>query len=127
MCDKIVVINQGKIVADDTEENLSKNLVNNNKISVKIDGPADEVKKVVSSIAGVKTIDMTSKETDEFCKFSIESEEGIDIRRELFKRVSERSWYIMELKTSDMSLEDIFLRLTVGESISAVKRNGGNE
>ncbi len=127
VCDKIVVINQGKIVADDTEENLSKNLVNNNKISVKIDGPADEVKKVVSSIAGVKTVDMTSKETDEFCKFSIESEEGIDIRRELFKRVSERSWYIMELKTSDMSLEDIFLRLTVGESISAVKRNGGNE
>lgn len=127
VCDKIVVINQGKIVADDTEENLSKNLVNNNKISVKIDGPADEVKKVVSSIAGVKTVDMTSKETYEFCKFSIESEEGIDIRRELFKRVSERSWYIMELKTSDMSLEDIFLRLTVGESIPAVQRNGGYE
>ena len=127
VCDKIVVINQGKIVADDTEENLSKNLVNNNKISVKIDGPFDEVEKVISSIVGVKVVSMTSKDTDEFCEFSIESEEGVDIRRELFKRISERSWYIMELKTSDMSLEDIFLRLTVGESIPAVQRNGGNE
>lgn len=127
VCDKIVVINQGKIVADDTEENLSKNLVNNNKISVKIDGPFDEVEKVISSIVGVKAVNMTSKDTDEFCEFSIESEEGVDIRRELFKRISERSWYIMELKTSDMSLEDIFLRLTVGESIPAVQRNGGNE
>ncbi len=127
VCDKIVVINQGKIVADDTEENLSKNLVNSNKIMVKIDGPSDEVQKVIGSIAGIKTVEMISKETDEFCEFSIESEDGVDIRRELFKRISERSWYIMELKTSDMSLEDIFLRLTVGESIPAVKRNGGNE
>lgn len=127
VCDKIVVINQGKIVADDTEENLSKNLVSSNKISVKIDGPSDEVQKVISSIAGIKTVDMISKETDEFCEFSIESEDGVDIRRELFKRISERSWYIMELKTSDMSLEDIFLRLTVGESVPAVKRNGGIE
>ena len=127
VCDKIVVINQGKIVADDTEENLSKNLVNNNKISVKIDGPFDEVEKVISSIVGVKAVSITSKDTDEFCGFSIESEEGVDIRRELFKRISERSWYIMELKTSDMSLEDIFLRLTVGESIPAVQRNGGYE
>lgn len=125
VCDKIVVINQGKIVADDTEENLSKSLINNNKISVKIDGPASEAEKVISSISGVKTVGLTSKETDDFCEFSIESEEGIDIRHELFNRIAERNWYIMELKTSDMSLEDIFLRLTVGESIPAVKNYGG--
>lgn len=125
VCDKIVVINQGKIVADDTEENLSKSLINNNKISVKIDGPASEAEKVISSISGVKTVELTSKETDDFCEFSIESEEGIDIRHELFNRIAERNWCIMELKTSDMSLEDIFLRLTVGESIPAVKNYGG--
>lgn len=125
VCDKIVVINQGKIVADDTEENLSKSLINNNKISVKIDGPASETEKVISSISGVKTVKLTSKETDDFCEFSIESEEGIDIRHELFNRIAERNWCIMELKTSDMSLEDIFLRLTVGESIPAVKNYGG--
>lgn len=125
VCDKIVVINQGKIVADDTEENLSKNLINTNKISVKIDGPSSEVEKVIDSISGIKTVELTSKETDTFCEFSIESEDGVDIRRELFKRIAERSWCIMELKTSDMSLEDIFLKLTVGESIPAVKNYGG--
>lgn len=125
VCDKIVVINQGKIVADDTEENLSRNLVNNNKISVKIDGPSSEVEKVISSISDVKIIELTSKETDDFCEFSIESNEGADIRRELFKRIAERNWCIMELKTSDMSLEDIFLKLTVGESVPTVKKYGG--
>lgn len=125
VCDKIVVINQGKIVADDTEENLSKNLINTNKISVKIDGPSSEVEKVIDSISGIKTVELTSKETDTFCEFSIESEDGVDIRRELFKRIAERSWCIMELKTSDMSLEDIFLKLTVGENIPAVKNYGG--
>lgn len=125
VCDKIVVINQGRIVADDTEENLSKNLINTNKISVKIDGPSGEVEKVIGSIFGIKTVELTSKETDAFCEFSIESEDGVDIRRELFKRIAERSWCIMELKTSDMSLEDIFLKLTVGESVPAVKRFGG--
>ncbi len=125
VCNKIVVINQGKIVADDTEENLSKNLENSNKIQVKIDGPEDEVVKVVSSIAGIKNAEITSKDSDEFCKVLIDSEEGVDLRRELFKRVAERNWYIMELKTSDMSLEDIFLKLTVGENIPAVKNYGG--
>ncbi len=125
VCDKIVVINQGKIVADDTEENLSRNLVNNNKISVKIDGPSSEVEKVISSISDVKIVELTSKETDDFCEFSIESNEGADIRRELFKRIAERNWCIMELKTSDMSLEDIFLKLTVGESVPTVKKYGG--
>lgn len=125
VCDKIVVINQGKIVADDTEENLSKNLINTNKISVKIDGPLSEIEKVIDSISGIKTVELTSKETDTFCEFSIESEDGVDIRRELFKRIAERSWCIMELKTSDMSLEDIFLKLTVGENIPAVKNYGG--
>lgn len=124
VCDKIVVINQGKIVADDTEENLSRNLVNNNKISVKIDGPSSEVEKVISSISDVKIVELTSKETDDFCEFSIESNEGADIRRELFKRIAERNWCIMELKTSDMSLEDIFLKLTVGESVPTVKKYG---
>lgn len=125
VCDKIVVINQGKIVADDTEENLSRNLVNNNKISVKIDGPSSEVEKVISSISDVKIVELASKETDDFCEFSIESNEGADIRRELFKRIAERNWCIMELKTSDMSLEDIFLKLTVGESVPTVKKYGG--
>lgn len=125
VCDKIVVINQGKIVADDTEENLSRNLVNNNKISVKIDGPSSEAEKVISSISDVKTVELTSKETDDFCEFSIESNEGVDIRRELFKRIAERNWCIMELKTSDMSLEDIFLKLTVGENVPTVRKYGG--
>ena len=56
-------------------------------------------------------------ERDEYSEFTIESEEDKDIRRDLFTRMAGRNWYIIELKTSEMSLEDIFLRLTMGEKI----------
>lgn len=116
VCDKIIVINQGKIVANDTEEHLSSTLAGEHRLSVKIDGPAKEVRELIASIPGViKTSLVATKNT--YSEFTIESDESSDIRRELFSRMAERNWYIIELKTSEMSLEDIFLRLTMGEEV----------
>ncbi len=116
ICDKIVVINQGRIVADDTAENLSSSLSGEHKLSVKIDGPSKEVKELIESIPGVKSVTLIA-ERESYSEFSIESDENTDIRRELFSRMAGRNWYIIELKTSELSLEDIFLRLTMGEKI----------
>ncbi len=116
VCDKIVVINQGKIVANDTAENLSSSLSGEHKLSVKIDGPAKEVKELIKAIPGVLKVSLIA-ERSEYSEFTIESEEDKDIRRELFLRMAGRNWYIIELKTSEMSLEDIFLRLTMGEKV----------
>ena len=117
VCDRIVVINQGKIVADDTADNLSNTLTADHKLIARIDGPREEVIKVVSAIPGVVTVLADMQREKGVWEYNIEAVEGTDIRRELNRRLMARNWYIMGLRSSDLSLEDIFLRLTMGESV----------
>ncbi len=118
VCDRIVVINKGKIVADDTADNLSNSLTADHKLIARIDGPREEVVKVVSSIPGVVSVLADMQREKGVWEYNIEATEGTDIRRDLNKRLSARNWYILGLRTSELSLEDIFLRLTMGESVS---------
>ena len=117
VCDRIVVINQGKIVADDTADNLSNTLTADHKLIARIDGPREEVIKVVSAIPGVVTVLADMQREKGVWEYNIEAVEGTDIRRELNRRLMARNWYIMGLRSSELSLEDIFLRLTMGESV----------
>lgn len=116
VCDKIIVINEGKIVADDTEDNLSKTLSNDNKLSVKIEGDKDKVIKAITAIRGVESCSAFVA-GEGVWEYKIESEEDTDIRHELFDMAVGNGWYILELKSSELSLEDIFLKLTMGESV----------
>lgn len=122
VCDRIVVINQGNIVADDTEENLSRSLSQEHKLVAQIDGPDSEILKTVETIRGVKKIEKTKDLNDSTADYLIECDENIDIRRELFNRISTRGWYLLGLKTQELSLEDIFLKLTMGETVKGFKK-----
>lgn len=122
VCDRIVVINQGNIVADDTEENLSRSLAQDHRLVAQIDGPEKEVLKTLETIRGVRKIEVLKCIKDSINDYLIETEEKIDIRRELFNRVSTRGWYLLGLKTQELSLEDIFLKLTMGETVKGFKK-----
>lgn len=127
VCDKIIVINEGKIVADDTEDNLSRRLSADHKLLVRIDGPSDDVIKTIKGIKGVVSCDAGAKHESTVWEYRVEAKEGVDIRRELFKRIADRGWYILELRSSELSLEDIFLKLTMGEAIPALSNTNGGE
>ena len=118
VCDRIVVINQGKIVADDTANNLSQSLSNDHRLLVRIDGPKDEVLKLIKTIPGVETVIVNTEIEKGVWEYRIEAGEGNDIRRELFKRLAQRNWYLLSSKSTELSLEDIFLKLTMGEELS---------
>ncbi len=118
VCDRIVVINQGKIVADDTADNLSRELTADHKLIARIDGPKDEVIKLVQTIPGVVSIVADMQRERGVWEYNIEAVEGTDIRRELNRRLMSRNWYILGLRSSELSLEDIFLKLTMGESVT---------
>lgn len=118
VCDRIVVINQGKIVADDTADNLSRELTADHKLIARIDGPKDEVIKLVQTIPGVVSIVADLQREKGVWEYNIEAVEGTDIRRELNRRLMSRNWYILGLRSSELSLEDIFLKLTMGESVT---------
>lgn len=118
VCDRIVVINKGRIVADDTADNLSNALTADHKLIARIDGPREEVVKVISSIPGVVNVLADMQREKGVWEYNIEAVEGTDIRRELNKRLWSRSWYILGLRSSELTLEDIFLKLTMGESVN---------
>lgn len=116
-CDRIIIIDHGIIVADDTTENLTKLVTNDNKLIVRIDGPKAEVEKMIKGISGVVTVRADMEREPGIFEYDIEVAEGKDIRRELFKRVADRSWYILGMKNTELTLEDIFLKITMGEKV----------
>lgn len=124
VCDKIVVINEGKIVADDTEDNLSKTLANENRIAVKIEGEKDKVVAEITAIEGVENYSAYIADKGVW-EYKIETKEGTDIRRKLFDLAVKNGWYILEMKSSELSLEDIFLKLTMGEKVTIGKNKEG--
>ncbi|MBZ4671339.1 MAG: gliding motility-associated transport system ATP-binding protein [Clostridiales bacterium] len=117
VCDRIVIINRGKIAADDTAENLSKSITNDHKLIARIDGPRDEVVKLIRTINGVVKVVADMERENGVYDYEIEAVEGTDIRRELFKRLASRNWPLLGLKSTELTLEDIFLKITMGEGI----------
>ncbi len=125
-CERVIVINKGKIVADDTPDNLSHALSADHNFIARIEGPEAEVTKLLSTIPGmVKVTCMGAREKAAF-DYTLEAEEGADVRRELFSRLADRSWPILGLKSTELSLEDIFLQLTRDDATQG-KNDGGEQ
>lgn len=127
VCDKIVVINEGKVVANDTEENLSMKLAGDHRLVCRIDGRKEDVLRALKKIDGVDKVVCDSERSGNICDYRIEAKEGTDIRYDIFNAMVENRWYLLGMKSSEMSLEDIFLKLTMGESIPALNDNASGE
>lgn len=117
VCDRIVIINKGHIVADDTAANLSYQYSGDHRLSVRIQGPGSEMLPLLSTIPGVKrAIPLGMREQDIF-EFALEPEKGADVRVELFRRLADRNWPLVGLKNMEMSLEEIFIELTREQAV----------
>ena len=117
VCDRIIVINKGKLVADGTADDLSKTLSNDRRLVIRVDGPENETRNLLSKISGVVKVEPLGRKESGTFDFIIETEDGVDVRREVFKRLSARGWAILMLRSNEMTLEDIFMRLTAGEDV----------
>jgi len=112
VCERVIVINKGKLIADDTAENLSKDFSEDHSLTARIVGPSKDVLKLLSSIKGVATVSCLGSREKNSYDFNIDPVESADVRHDVFQRLSERGWPLLELKTNELSLEQIFLRLT---------------
>lgn len=117
ICERVIVINQGKLIADDTPDHLARSMSTDHKLSVRIDGPEEQVYSLLKNLPGMETVQKLGVREDTAFEYSLESEPGADVRRAMFSRLADRNWPILELRSSELSLEDIFLRLTSGDSI----------
>jgi len=113
-CQRVVIINKGKVVAVDTPANLTRRLRGSETMFVQVEGaqPVD-TRAALEKVAGV--VKVTALEGEGSPSFEVESETGHDVRRELARTVVNGGWGLLELRPMRMSLEEIFLSLTTEE------------
>ncbi|MBE6781691.1 MAG: ATP-binding cassette domain-containing protein [Ruminococcaceae bacterium] len=114
VCERVIIINQGHIVADDTPENLSKNLSDDHSLSIRVKGTEGEILKILNGVPGIKEIRHLSSKEAGTVDFILEPKAGHDIRAAVSERLAERKKTLLSLTSNEMTLEQIFLRITEG-------------
>ena len=109
VCDRIVIINKGKIVANEKTENIANVMSNNRRFNVKIVGPQKDVLAMLRSTTGISYAEPLAERDGDAYTYMIESETGIDIRKKLFYQLVEHNWPLVGMESLGMSLEDIFI------------------
>ncbi len=111
VCDRIIIINKGKLVADEKTENITRAVQNNRRFNVKIVGPQREVLAMLKSKPGIVYAEALAERDGDAYTYMIESEVGLDIRKNLFYTLAEKNWPMIGLEALGMSLEDIFITI----------------
>ncbi len=121
VCDRIVIINKGRIVADELTENITRAVDQNRRFTVKICGPQNEVLSLLRQKPGIVYAEvLTQRDGDAYC-YNIESEVGVDIRKSLFYALAEKNWPLVGMESLGMNLEDVFIAI-VDQSTAAKAR-----
>ena len=125
VCDRVVIINHGQIAANDTIDNLSKAVSGVNRLVVRINGPKNEVLQAIRGLEDVTKVRADMEREPGIFEFEIEAKPDADIRPALNQMVESHGWYIYKMDLGVMTLEDAFLKITMGEGVklSAAKKS----
>ena len=120
VCNRALIINKGRIVADDSPENLTAQLQKGHKIVLTVEGgDSGTVESRLAGLPGVVKAARLKEFDPQTRSFTVESDQESDVRALVAKAVVESGWGLLELRSMDMSLEDIFLQLVTEESRAA--------
>ena len=111
VCERVVIINKGKIIADEKTSELTRTIEDGYQYQFKICGPEKEVASALSRINGVKDATSTGERDMDAYSFIVESERGIDVRKAVFNLCSKMGWAIVGIAPVGTDLETIFIRL----------------
>jgi ABC-2 type transport system ATP-binding protein len=117
-CQRVVIINKGRVVAVDTPDNLTARLRGSETMYVQIDQAPGDAASTLTRVPGVTRV-VESERRDGRVGYEVESEVGRDVRRDLARAVVTNGWGLLELRPLRMSLEDVFLSLITDESDAA--------
>lgn len=114
ICKKVIIINKGKIVAIDTPENLENKVSNKNSVYVTVEDTENKIDEVSKKIKEISKIELIKENEDKTKQYIIESNQDIDLRKILFQEFAKENITIFEMKKSDATLEDAFMKLIEG-------------
>ena len=112
VCDYVLIISHGKLVASDTPDNLGKLAAGSNNLNLLVKGEKSRIRQLLEEISGVKEISIEKKSEQEGWNVTVSTEENTDIREEVFFKMAENQYPILEMQSQKISLEEIFLELT---------------
>ncbi|MFZ0978290.1 MAG: ABC transporter ATP-binding protein [Candidatus Acidiferrales bacterium] len=119
-CDRVVIINKGKVAAIDTPQNLTAQLKGGQKVHVDVAAPEKPLTDLLSKIPGAKQVEVSAHPGGHLTAI-VESAPGQDIRSQIAAKIVESGWPLYELRGASLSLEDIFLQLTTDDAAHAAQ------
>ena len=114
VCERVIIINKGRIVADDQMDNLSKVLCEDNSLIARVKGPDKNVLQLIQAIPGVSDVSLLGRSELGSFEYRIDVAGNNDIRSELFSRLADRSWPLLMLRPNELTLEEVFMKLVDG-------------
>lgn len=111
ICNRVIIINKGKIIAIDTPENLEKKVVRDNTVYVTVEDPENKMDSVKDKLENVQEIKLIEENEDKTKKYKITADDGVDLRKNIFDTFAKEEITIFEMKKSDVTLEDAFIQL----------------
>ena len=111
ICNKVIIINKGKIIAVDTPENLENKVDQSNSIYVTVEDKENKMQNISEKLENIKEIELIQENEDGTKKYQITAEKDIDVRKQIFEVFAKENIVIFELKKIDITLEDAFIKL----------------
>ena len=127
VCDKIIIINNGQLMAYDTPDNIAKVMEESKELLVTVKGDINRVKESVESIQGIREAGYEAGDNESEIRLIIKTHDNMDVREQLFNKMALMNTPILEMRYHEVSLEDIFLSLTKGGSNQNIRRKTLNK
>lgn len=128
VCDRIIIINKGVVAADGTADEIARNITNEHKMTLRIEGSThtaadkQEIVDAIKSIGGIKYVRADMERERGIYDYDVEADEKTDVRRAINDVCRQHGWNILMLQLSDLTLEDIFLKITMGDGVDQTKK-----
>ena len=111
ICDRVIIINKGKIVAIDTPENLEKKVSDNNVVYVTVEDKENKVESMKKKISGIKEIKLIKENEDKTKQYEITGENDVNLNKAIFGEFAKENITIVEMKKAEATLEDAFMKI----------------
>ena len=111
ICDKVIIIDKGEIVAVDTPQNLEKNTEDTEKLLINVEDTENKFETIKESITEIKNIKLVETKSDNSKKYEVETDTNVDIRKNIFSKCAKLGIIILEMKKQENSLEDAFIKI----------------
>jgi ABC-2 type transport system ATP-binding protein len=120
VCDRVMIINRGRIVASDTPEKLSANLSQGHRMQARVKGEKQKVINALTEYSVIRSVTAETGREPGTVDLTLAGDENVDIREAIFNCMAKNNLPILLMKSLDMSLEDIFLQITGNQRTDAV-------